>query len=843
MTIIKRQNLRSRKRKVSKQRNSLLFKLVIIIACVAGISLFIATNSSESTGKIRSGFHKLHSIVKKYEVSGYGPKHPRAAFILVATPDLSDPLKSMISSVESILHHTDRNRILTIYTVFQEGVLTDSQKAEAQLKLDAIDNGEIEHWHGMTKHAHGDNDPTHVHESKVRIISHDSKSVSASRREAIQHVEILIKSLEKNGAKEPEEDIITVFVRPDSSIETNQWIDIVTHALVNDAGDTASTDIDGNIIVARKMSNAVSFAAGPSGRLEEGETKSVNLKMMAVKTHASHQDLKLTNSQTYPTPILDGAVTAMKLSTFLKFPVSDDSLDSHFASDLEMSFNLWMCEDGIDIVSALSAKTELGRIQHRDKAATSDDSAARLANTWMKDSEAGPLIFDYLKENGYNLENLSRSGKLTNLYHSAKKCRSFDWYMKEVNILMGKEVGKLKREHKKRPIPAKVSQTDWFELERPTTGIIPSKPLSDINKEIISSAKMIDLEFMDVSDGHKEDPHRGAMDEHGVFGYVHDPTFLKKNPRTFSPSPEEIECNKNDGNKKMLTQKVFVDTAAHQAAERMAEAHGKPRAKIFCLVYTVAENHDRINPILETWGSKCDGLMIASTETDRNLGTVNIPHEGNEEYNNIWQKVRSMWSYIYDNYYSDYDWFHIGGDDLYLIVENLRLFLESDEIKLAANGGEFFPYGNETKQLPLFLGRRFMEQGNDKRIFNSGGSGYTMNKAALKGLVAYAFPKCMPHLHTFAEDVMVAQCFRNHLNVFPYDTKDENGGERYMPFAPAHHLNYKMPKDKSSDWYANYSIDIKEGLDHCAARSVAFHYIKGPLMKRLHAILYGYCDS
>lgn len=157
--------------------------------------------------------------------------------------------------------------------------------------------------------------------------------------------------------------------------------------------------------------------------------------------------------------------------------------------------------------------------------------------------------------------------------------------------------------------------------------------------------------------------------------------------------------------------------------------------------------------------------------------------KGLEEYNNIWQKVRSMWSYIYDNYYNDYDWFHIGGDDLYLVVENLRLYLESDEIRLAANGGEFFPDGTETKQLPLFLGRRFMEQGNDQRIFNSGGSGYTMNKAALKGLVAFAFPKCMPHMHTFAEDVMVAQCLRNHLQVFPYDTKDEHGGERYMPFA------------------------------------------------------------
>ena len=48
---------------------------------------------------------------------------------------------------------------------------------------------------------------------------------------------------------------------------------------------------------------------------------------------------------------------------------------------------------------------------------------------------------------------------------------------------------------------------------------------------------------------------------------------------------------------------------------------------------------------------KCDGFMVASTKTDKKLGTVFIPHEGPEEYNNIWQKVRAMWSYIYDNYY------------------------------------------------------------------------------------------------------------------------------------------------------------------------------------------------
>lgn len=49
--------------------------------------------------------------------------------------------------------------------------------------------------------------------------------------------------------------------------------------------------------------------------------------------------------------------------------------------------------------------------------------------------------------------------------------------------------------------------------------------------------------------------------------------------------------------------------------------------------------------------NKCDGFMVASTKTDVALGTVAIPHEGPEEYNNIWQKVRAMWSYVYDNYY------------------------------------------------------------------------------------------------------------------------------------------------------------------------------------------------
>jgi len=52
-----------------------------------------------------------------------------------------------------------------------------------------------------------------------------------------------------------------------------------------------------------------------------------------------------------------------------------------------------------------------------------------------------------------------------------------------------------------------------------------------------------------------------------------------------------------------------------------------------------------------------------------------------------------------------------------------------------------------------------------------------------------------------------------------------------------------MPKDINKDWYAKYSIDIKFGLDHCAAKSVAFHYVKQDAQKRLHALLYHLCPE
>ena len=376
---------------------------------------------------------------------------------------------------------------------------------------------------------------------------------------------------------------------------------------------------------------------------------------------------------------------------------------------------------------------------------------------------------------------------------------------------------------------------------------LPTKPLRETNQQIISTAKMMDLQFVDVSEGHTSNPFQGALDVIGNSGYIHDEKALHKNPPPFTFTKEQVQCDIKDGNYQMLTEKVFVDLAAHERAESLARSGIKPpRPKLFCLVYTIEKNHDRIPAIRETWGNKCDGFMVGSTKTDEALGTVNIPHEGPEQYDNIWQKVRSLWSYIYDNYYEEYDWFHIGGDDLYVLVENLRLYLESEEIQLAANGGEFLPTSTgagiekPSEQLPLYLGCRFKQHGDETLLFNTGGSGYTLNKAALKALVM-AFPTCLPHLKIAAEDAKVAECFREKWGVFPFDTKDDEGGERYMHLQPDWHLTFRPPEKPKDHWFSLFSIDSKTGLDHCAARSIAFHSIHGNLMKRMHAILYGYC--
>jgi glycoprotein-N-acetylgalactosamine 3-beta-galactosyltransferase len=346
-------------------------------------------------------------------------------------------------------------------------------------------------------------------------------------------------------------------------------------------------------------------------------------------------------------------------------------------------------------------------------------------------------------------------------------------------------------------------------------------------------ASPIDISFVNVSDGYQKHPHRGAKDEFGNWGYRHDEKALANHPPPFSRNMTDA-CSIRDHNSKMIREKISVALESQSSTDR-------PRAKILCIVYTTESNHATKIPVIrETWGPRCDGFMVASTKTDPKVNAVEIGHQGEEKYDNIWQKIRSVWSYVYDNYYNDYDWFHIGGEDMFVIPENLRLYVESEEIIQAS----------QTKgglQMPLYLGCQLAFEGNKDMMFNQGGGGYTLNKAALKALVVQGIPYFYSDALTFTEDVMIAKVFQK-LGVYPYDTRDEKGAERYHPYSPGFHYDFRLPRGATHGklWYAAYIIDdgtFKEGVDHCSEHSVSFHYIKVDLMYRLFALLYGLCPE
>lgn len=217
----------------------------------------------------------------------------------------------------------------------------------------------------------------------------------------------------------------------------------------------------------------------------------------------------------------------------------------------------------------------------------------------------------------------------------------------------------------------------------------------------------------------------------------------------------------------------------HAKALDLVAIHPPPADSpmLLCIIYTYQKHHEAASVAVKTWLPRCDGALVLSNADDPLSFAVAVPHEGPEEYDNIWQKTRANWRFVSEYFLNDFDFFIFGGDDLFVIPANLKSYLASSKIAIADQNNE-----------PLFLGRRFKQNGNWDRLFNSGGAGYVLNRSALKLLYDnFDRPFCRPHLRGFYEDVMVAKCLKEASNgaVLPLDTRDDEGRERFHPCVPS----------------------------------------------------------
>lgn len=324
-------------------------------------------------------------------------------------------------------------------------------------------------------------------------------------------------------------------------------------------------------------------------------------------------------------------------------------------------------------------------------------------------------------------------------------------------------------------------------------------------------------------------------------GDVRDVTLLRKHGPAFDFFPA--------GFHKSVCETPFgTGTEGHmgyRGLRKIQIAQQSQEKRILCMIYTHESRHEQLRSIVETWGKGCDGFFAASTKNDESLGAINLLHEGPELYDNLWMKVRAMWQYAFDHFLNDYDFFHIGGDDHYVIVENLKYTVAT---------GNWKEHWNQS--VPLFLGGSVADHADLQRRYCGGGSGYTLNRIALRRLVEELFPKsqCWPHWTSAQEDRIMAGCFRS-VGIQCMDTNDYKNETRYHPWGVDYHASWT--KRKKGNWHPKvletvHGIAQPEGLAQISDSSVSFHL--KPLrtdpdlppdrgMRRYHAILYGLCEN
>jgi len=335
-------------------------------------------------------------------------------------------------------------------------------------------------------------------------------------------------------------------------------------------------------------------------------------------------------------------------------------------------------------------------------------------------------------------------------------------------------------------------------------------------------------------------PPESRIGPNGEKGYIHNPKFLIENPKPLVISDHEREricAAPGEGNETPL------GYAALRNIRNYMESSKESRdIKLFCAIYTYSGGLNHTNAASETWAKKCDGVLYASDNSNLETGHVHLPSNSASGfgYNGMIQRTRTILAYIYDNFLDDYDFFHIVGQDVFVIMENLKEFLASNFVQ----DYEKVPNNN------IFAGFPMKHQWY-KNDFICGGPGYTMSRKMLKAFVEGPLQTCKTHAEGPSEDIIISECAKLLNKNYFIDTRDSKGAHRYHQLSVQGHANMEPRRKRvevdinarsvhqSLQWMnKRFGFPVVYKEDYISNSSVVFHKTPAADMRRLEILLY-----
>lgn len=233
------------------------------------------------------------------------------------------------------------------------------------------------------------------------------------------------------------------------------------------------------------------------------------------------------------------------------------------------------------------------------------------------------------------------------------------------------------------------------------------------------------------------------------------------------------------------------------------------KKKLLCWVMSSPKTiESKAVAVNATWGKRCDILLFMSTEHHDGVRTVKLYLGGEQESRALlWRKGRQAWLYVYHHYLNKADWFMRCDDDSYVMMDNLREFL---------NGYDH----NE----PHYLGRTMVS--DRKEEFYGGGAGNILSRAALRkfGEAVHKDASIFSHDETFADDVEISNTLRL-AGVPTEDTRDKQGRERFFPLGLDGERTLERKGQDKDHWFFEFrKYPQAEGVDCCSRKWIISHY-------------------